>query len=86
MKNSVTPKTHQQIIKEFPISGKFENWYFRITESSANCFLVEGSDIYGRQISKHTHGDPDIALQECIEFARATAKEIQTEQDAAANP
>jgi hypothetical protein len=66
---STTPKNHAFMIHEFPIPGMVEGWYFRITETSNGCFLVEGSDCYGRKVSLQGDRDPDVMLAECIEFA-----------------
>ena len=58
------------MIREYPITGLVEGWYFRQREVSANCFVIEGSDIHGRKISKQSAGDLDAVMTECIEFAR----------------
>lgn len=59
------------MIRQYPVSDKVEGWYFRVQEVSVGSFLVEGRDVYGRQVSRTGISDPDEMLCECIEFARA---------------
>jgi hypothetical protein len=52
------------------------NWYFRVREVSNAVFRVEGSDIYGRTVSRiGTETDSQKMLDECVAYA----KQIQTE-------
>jgi len=60
-------------MRKYPITGLVEGWYFRQEEVSAGCYVVEGSDAYGRAISRQT-GDPEAALAECIAFAHAAVQ------------
>ena len=69
-KKLVTPLSHREIVRKYPITGMVDGWYFRQQEVSAGCYVVEGSDIYGHIISRQTGGDPDAVLAECVEFAR----------------
>lgn len=71
-KQPITPRSHKEMIREYPITGLVEGWYFRQQEVSASCYVVEGSDVYGRKVSRQT-GDPDAALAECVAFARQVA-------------
>lgn len=68
----VIPRSHKEMARTYPMVGLVEGWYFRQLEVSNGCFLVEGADIYGRIISKQT-SNPDAALAECIEFAKAAS-------------
>jgi hypothetical protein len=70
---SVAPASHREMIRQYPITDLVEGWYFRQQEVSAGCYVVEGSDVYGRTISRQT-ADPEVALAECIAFARATVQ------------
>ena len=58
------------MIRNYPISGLLDGWYFRVQEVSNGCYRVEGSDAYGRIISRTTLGDPEITLNECVEDIR----------------
>jgi hypothetical protein len=66
----VTPASHSEMIRQYPITGLVEGWYFRQREVSVGCYVVEGSDVYGRTISRQTTADPDAGLAECVAFAR----------------
>ncbi len=55
----VQPKSHKEMIRQYPISDKVEGWYFRVQEVSQGSFLVEGRDAYGRQVSRTWASDPD---------------------------
>ena len=72
-KRVVTPASHREMLRRYPITGLVEGWYFRQEEVSAGCYVVEGSDVYGRTISRQT-GDPEAALAVCIVFARAAVQ------------
>ncbi len=72
-KKSVAPATHREMVRKYPITGLVEGWYFRQEEVSAGCYVAEGSDVYGRTISRRT-GDPETALAECVAFARGVVE------------
>ncbi len=55
----------------FPITGVVEGWFFRQTEVSPGAYLVEGTDLWGRTVSR-LGGDPDELLALC----GADAKDI----------
>jgi len=69
-KNRVTPASHEQLIRDYPIADRVPGWYFRVREKSASLWDVEGRDTYGRQISRSSVIDEERALQECIDYAR----------------
>jgi hypothetical protein len=70
-KQTITPRSHKEMIREYPITGLVEGWYFRQREVSNGCYVVEGSDVYGRTISRQTTADPNAVLAECVAFARS---------------
>ena len=55
--------------REYPIAGRLPNWYFRFTETSNNAWLVEGSDVWGRTVSRQGD-DPEELLTACIKYAK----------------
>ena len=57
------------IMKDYPITGKVENWYFKIEEVSAGVYVVEGRDLAGRTISRRGT-DPDKELKTCMDEAK----------------
>jgi regulator of sigma D len=52
----------QRII--YPIHDLVDGWYFRVEEVSQGYYLVEGIDIWGRNVSK-TGEDPEQLLRFC---------------------
>jgi hypothetical protein len=73
-KQTVTPRSHKEMIREYPITGLVQGWYFRQREVSNGCYVVEGSDAYGRKVSRQTTADPGAVLEECVAFARQTVQ------------
>lgn len=69
-KSRVTPASHEQMIRDYPIAGRVPGWYFRMREKTPSVWDVEGRDIYGREVSRLSVVDEERALQECIEYAR----------------
>ncbi len=65
------------LLKRYPIRGKTPGWYFSIRETSANVWLVEGSDAFGRQVSRQGT-DEEGLLAQC----EADAREINGQQPA----
>lgn len=74
-KKAVIPASHTEMLRQYPITGLVEGWYFRQPEVSAGCYVAEGSDVYGRKISRQGIGDPEAAMTECIEFARQMSRQ-----------
>ena len=70
-KKAITPASHHEMIRKYPITGLVEGWYFRQREVSASCYVVEGSDVYGRTVSRQATGEPDAAMADCVAFARS---------------
>jgi hypothetical protein len=69
-KTRITPVSHEQLVREYPITGRVPGWYFRVREKSPSVYDVEGRDIYGRAVSRLSVIDEERALQECIEYAQ----------------
>jgi hypothetical protein len=69
MKQPARPLNERDLRREFPIEGKVPGWFFCQREVSAGCYVVAGRDLYGREVSSSTF-DPEIALQECVDYAR----------------
>ena len=64
MKVPIRQMTEADLLERFPIRGKTRGWYFRVTETSNNVWLVEGSDVYGRRVSRQGI-EIDPLLAEC---------------------
>ena len=78
MRVPVDKKSSESLIASYQIAHNDIGWYFRVSEVSAGCWRVEGSDAWGRLISINGV-DPDQLLQAAI----ANAKEMH---DAGALP
>lgn len=59
-----------EVLAEYPISGRVKGWYFRVQEVSASAYQVDGTDLWGRRVSR-TGSDPDRLLDECTSDAEA---------------
>jgi hypothetical protein len=67
-KREIEARSREDMVKEYPIENKLTDWYFRITETSNEAWLVEGCDIWGRKVSR-TGGDPEHLLSACVSDA-----------------
>lgn len=68
-KREIQAKTRDEIAREYPIEGRVSGWYFRVVETSNSAWLVEGSDLWGRKVSR-TGGDPESLMQAVISDAQ----------------
>lgn len=68
----IQAKSPADMLKEYPIEGKLPNWYFRIRETSANAWLAEGCDVWGRKVSR-SGSNPETLLSACVNDAAAIA-------------
>lgn len=69
MKAPIQRKSDKEMRQDYPIADRLPDWYFRITETSNNAWLAEGSDLWGRKVSCQGY-DQDELLAECIERAK----------------
>ena len=71
MKNArpVRRKDLAAVRAEFPIAGVVDGWFFRSKEVSPGAYVVEGTDLWGRTVSR-SGIDPDSLLAECAADAR----------------
>lgn len=68
MKTRIRKLSEAEILEDFPIRGKTPGWFFRMEEVSNGAWIVEGSDLWGRRVSRGG-GDPDDMLAACEEDA-----------------
>ena len=47
------------------IDDRVEGWFFQVREVSAGCYIAEGKDLYGHEVSRQSV-DPERALADCI--------------------
>lgn len=62
--------SHEEMVRKYPLTGLVEGWYFRREQVSLGCWVVEGSDVFGRKVSRHEVGDHRPAMADCISLAR----------------
>ena len=64
-----------EVKADFPIEGRAAGWYFRQQETSPGAYLVEGTDLFGRRVSRQGD-DPEQLLKECAEDAARINKQL----------
>ena len=70
MKRMIDKLSESEVLKQYPIGGRLDGWYFRLDETSSNAWLAEGTDLWGRKVSRQ--GNDEVALlQECIDMAKS---------------
>ena len=67
-KRSVTRLGEEEVERQFPLAELVPGWFFRVTEISNNGYKAEGTDLWGRQVSR-SGSDPDVLLAECAKDA-----------------
>ena len=73
---TVQQKDPTEVQNAFPITGVVDGWFFRQTEVSAGAYVVEGTDLWGRMVSRFG-GDPDELLILCAEDAKRINEEAK---------
>ncbi len=71
MKRAIQKNSESEILKNYPIKGMFEGWYFRTNEISNNAWEVEGTDLWGCKVCCQG-SDPQTLIIE----AEAMAKDV----------
>ncbi len=64
MKAKITQKSEKEILAIYPIKSKIQGWFFKVTEISNNAYEAEGTDLFGRLVSKQGN-DPEQLLVLC---------------------
>lgn len=64
MKKRVGKIEIDKLLESFPIRGSTPGWFFRTEETSHNAWVVEGTDRWGRRVSRQGN-DPARLLAEC---------------------
>jgi hypothetical protein len=62
MKRPTQKLSASKLLKDYPIEGLVQDWYFRVLETSNNAWLAEGIDCWGRKLSS-TGSEPDKLLE-----------------------
>jgi hypothetical protein len=66
---SVKRRNPTEVQEAFPITGVVEGWFFRQTEVSPYAYVVEGTDLWGRTVSR-AGSNPEELLALCAADAR----------------
>jgi hypothetical protein len=78
-KEHIERLSHEELVREYPITELLPGWFFRQTEKSPGVWDVEGRDAYGRIVSRCSVIDEEQALAECVEYARQLAEQRRKE-------
>lgn len=81
MNTKVREMDYEEISRLYPIIGKLDGWFFRSKETSPYSYTVEGTDRWGRKVSRMGN-DPARLLDQCIEDAKNIKKQLKTEPSA----
>ena len=73
---SIKQLSADEVRRAYPIAGRLEGWFFRVTEMSPGGWLAEGSDLWGRKVSRMGN-DPDTLLEACVGDATAIIAQVQ---------
>ena len=76
MKVPGRPRSEAEVVRDFPLTDLAPGWYFRVGETSAGAYEVEGTDLYNRRV-RRTGADPDALLTECVRDAVAITSREQ---------
>ncbi len=68
MKRLVERLKEADVKSRFPLVDLVPEWFFRVREISNGGYRVEGTDLWGRQVSR-SGSDPDALLTACAQDA-----------------
>ena len=60
------------LARDYPMAGGMEGWVVRRRETSSGAYPVEGTDPWGRTVSRQG-GDPGELLSQCVADAKRTS-------------
>jgi hypothetical protein len=75
MKKLIHPLSDEEL-KSYPITNLLEGWFFRVREVSYGVYRVDGTDRWGRTVSR-VGENPKELISLCINDAREIAANIQ---------
>ena len=77
MKKSIHPATRKELLRRYDQEGPADGWFFRIREISANHFIVEGQDSFGRHVGR-SGSDPEELLAACVTDAEELNRSLKS--------
>jgi hypothetical protein len=76
MKAWVHKRDAAEVQREYPIADRVPGWFFRMREVSNGAWVVEGVDLWGRQV-----GESGTDAQELLESCIAAAQRVNAQLD-----
>jgi hypothetical protein len=71
----IVPKLDEDDIRRlYRIPGRVAGWFFRVRETSQGAYTVDGTDLWGRRVSR-SGIHPDALLAACQDDAEAIVRE-----------
>jgi hypothetical protein len=65
--------TADKLRQSYPLDDRVSGWFFQVREVSAGCYIAEGKDLGGHEVSRQSI-DPERALADCIADAKHIAE------------
>lgn len=75
MKRGVRALNQEAVRRQFPLVGQVAGWFFRVAEESPGHYHAEGTDLWGRRVSRHGD-DPHALLADCYADARSIVARV----------
>ena len=69
MKRKLEKLSESEVLKEYPISGLADGWYFSQKEVSPGVYEILGTDLWGRKVSR-SGTDEQQTLKRCVRDAK----------------
>jgi len=79
MKQAVDKLSELVVRRDFPIADRVAGWFFRIHEVSAGAYRVDGTDLWGRTVSR-TGTDPDALIIACEKDAKGIEAQVHEDR------
>lgn len=80
MKKQIQRLDEDFLTSVYPIKDLVEGWFFRVQEVSNGVYEVEGTDSWGRKVSrKGTEAELDNVLKACANDARQIIESLRNE-------
>jgi hypothetical protein len=77
MKALVRKLDADEVRRDYPIADRVPGWYFRMREVANCAWLVEGTDLWGRQVSD-SGSDEQQLLDSCIAAAERIRAQVES--------
>jgi hypothetical protein len=75
MKVPIQKLDEEAVRRQYPIVDRVPGWFFRMTEQSMGVWRVEGTDLWGRNVSD-VGTDENRVLESCVAMAIGINKQL----------